>query len=114
MKKSVLAVAGMFLATSLLFSTSAFAKGDAKAGKKIYDQNCALCHGAKGKGDGVGAAALNPKPRNFVEGKFKYGSKDADLAKLIKNGKGTMPPWKAVLNDKQVDDVVSYIRTLKK
>ena len=34
-------------------------------GKKLYNQMCAVCHGAKGKGDGVAGAALNPKPTNF-------------------------------------------------
>lgn len=34
-------------------------------GKEIFNVNCAVCHGAEGKGDGVGGQALNPKPRNF-------------------------------------------------
>lgn len=34
-------------------------------GKEVYDVNCATCHGAGGLGDGIGGAALNPKPRNF-------------------------------------------------
>lgn len=97
----------------MLTSLSAMAAGDAKAGKKVFETNCAMCHGLKGKGDGAASAALNPKPRNFIEAKFKYGSDDASLAKTIANGKGPMPPWKAVLNKKQIDDVVAHIRTLK-
>lgn len=34
-------------------------------GNTLYQTNCASCHGADGNGDGVAAAALNPKPRNF-------------------------------------------------
>jgi mono/diheme cytochrome c family protein len=42
-------------------------------GKKIFAQNCAMCHGDEGKGDGAAGAALNPKPRNLVEGPWKKG-----------------------------------------
>lgn len=34
-------------------------------GKEIFAVNCSSCHGATGSGDGIAAAALNPKPRNF-------------------------------------------------
>lgn len=103
---SVLLVAG--------FSSQAMAKPDLNNAKKIFAQNCATCHGPAGKGDGPAAAALNPKPANFSKGVFKYGNKDADIAKLIKNGKGSMPPWGSMLKDKDINDLVGYIRTLKK
>lgn len=43
-------------------------------GQKLYQTNCAMCHGAEGKGDGAAGAGLNPKPRNLVEGGWKKGS----------------------------------------
>ena len=95
-------------------SAMAAGKGDAKAGKKIFETNCATCHGLTGKGDGVASSALNPKPRNFFEAKFKYGSDDASLFKTISLGKGIMPPWKGILSDKQINDVIAHVRTLKK
>ncbi len=42
-------------------------------GKKLFAQNCAMCHGNEGKGDGPAGAALNPKPRNLTEGPWKKG-----------------------------------------
>ena len=40
------------------------------SGKKLYDENCAQCHGATGKGDGTGRESMNPKtppPANFTD-----------------------------------------------
>lgn len=105
-------VSGSIMLSGL--SAMAGGKGDAKAGKKVFETNCASCHGLTGKGDGAVASALNPKPRNFVEAKFKYGSDDASLFKTISAGKGVMPPWKGILSDKQINDVIAHVRTLKK
>lgn len=55
-------------------------------GKKVFSTNCAICHGAEGKGDGAAGAGLNPKPRNFVEGKWRYGGDSITLFKTLQNG----------------------------
>jgi mono/diheme cytochrome c family protein len=55
-------------------------------GKKVFAANCALCHGNEGKGDGPGGAGLNPKPRNFVEGKWTQGNGLSDHFKVVTNG----------------------------
>ncbi len=74
-QKVVLAVAALALAA---------AAGPAQApkktpelvskGKASYETNCATCHGAKGRGDGDAAVALDPKPRNLVADAFKRGA----------------------------------------
>jgi mono/diheme cytochrome c family protein len=59
-------------------------------GKASYEVNCASCHGDKGLGDGVAAAALEPKPRNLVADKFRQGSKPEQVfATLAKGVDGT-------------------------
>lgn len=55
-------------------------------GKKVFATNCAICHGAEGKGDGAAGAGLNPKPRNMVEGKWKMGGDSINLFKTLQNG----------------------------
>jgi len=66
--------------------------------KTIFTQRCAVCHGMGGQGDGVGAAALNPKPRNYTDKTWQSSVKDADIEKIIVGGGATvgksplMPP----------------------
>ncbi len=55
-------------------------------GAKVYANNCAVCHGAKGLGDGPAGLSLNPRPRNFVEGKWKVGGDSISLFGSITNG----------------------------
>jgi cytochrome c553 len=72
--------------------------------------NCVGCHGAKGKGDGVAAVALNPKPADWTSGTVQADT-DGELFWKISTGRGAMPPWKQLSeNDRWA--VVRYIRTL--
>jgi mono/diheme cytochrome c family protein len=55
-------------------------------GKQVFKTNCALCHGQDGKGDGPAGVNLNPRPRNFVEGKWKKGGTRLGIFDVIQNG----------------------------
>ncbi len=57
-----------------------------KHGKKLFAQNCAMCHGDAGKGDGVAGKALNPPPRNLVEGPWKKGGGNIGLYTVLTEG----------------------------
>lgn len=57
-----------------------------KHGKKIYAQNCAMCHGDAGMGDGAAGASLNPKPRNLVDGPWKKGGGFIGLFTVVTEG----------------------------
>lgn len=81
-------------------------------GQTIYAEKCALCHGATGYGDGPGAAALDPKPRNHTDGAYMNAQTNEALHEVIKNGKGQMPAWGATMSDEEIDAVISYLRTL--
>jgi mono/diheme cytochrome c family protein len=54
--------------------------------KKIFEQRCTTCHGASGKGDGPGAAALDPKPRDYTDKEWQASVTDEDLKKVIVGG----------------------------
>ena len=89
-------------------------------GKSIYDARCAPCHGSTGKGDGPDAGLLNPRPRNFTSGIFKFRSTesgslpvDDDITTTVKNGlHGTaMPDWDPFIKGDSLKAVVAYVKT---
>ncbi|RMG79762.1 MAG: cytochrome c [Bacteroidetes bacterium] len=82
-------------------------------GKKLYTQLCAICHGDKGKGDGVAGMALNPRPKNFTTSKFQAQSDGAIYWKMTE-GNPPMAPYKETLTEKQRWELVAYLRTLAK
>ncbi len=55
-------------------------------GKALFAVNCASCHGIDGYGNGPAAAVLNPKPRNYHEGYWKYGGGVARIVQTISAG----------------------------
>ncbi len=57
-----------------------------KHGQKLFSQNCTMCHGEKGLGDGPAGQALNPKPRNLVEGPWKKGGGYIGLYTVLSEG----------------------------
>ena len=121
-------LAGGLLAAAvvlLLSAGGAAAAGDAAAGKTAFQTNCMSCHGETGKGDGPVGKALDPPPRDLSVGEFKFDTDkdgtfgtDTDLEQVIKNGAAAyggsplMAPW-AHLADKDVVDLIAFIRTLK-
>ncbi|MFI5391665.1 MAG: c-type cytochrome [Bacteriovoracales bacterium] len=90
-----------------------------KHGKEIYLQSCVGCHGEKGDGNGPGSAFLNPKPRDFTKGIFKFSSTplgsqptDADLVRTLSQGlRGTSMPNFGLLSANSKFSVIEYIKT---
>jgi len=82
-------------------------------GKKTYANTCAVCHGPKGRGDGPAGMSLNPKPRNFIEGKWKQGGDSITLFKTIAKGipGGSMAAFEH-LPVKDRWGMVQYIRSI--
>jgi mono/diheme cytochrome c family protein len=99
-------VAGMSLAALMMAGTMAFA-----AGADDYKAKCAMCHGA----DGIGNTPVgkNMKLRS-LKSPEDIKATDAELFKDTKSGVGKMQGYAGKLTDAQINDVVSYIRTLQK
>jgi ubiquinol-cytochrome c reductase cytochrome b subunit len=87
----------------------------AKAGQKVYQQNCSSCHGASGGGT---PGAFPPLTNNPV-----VTGDPSDVIRIVLNGKtgaitvngqgynGRMPAWKSSLSNKDIANVVTYIRS---
>ena len=100
-----------------LYKKDMTAKADAAAGKKIYIKTakpmaCLMCHGKKGDGTGKLGAALTPKPRNFKCKKTMKNVTPGQMFWIIKKGsKGTGMIAQKTLKDKDIWNVIKYIRT---
>ena len=93
--------------------------GTPAAGSPLYDGLCSPCHGGAGDGNGPAARWLDPAPRDFTRGVFKWRSTpsgrppaDADLARTIAAGApGTsMPGFAGILDAAQVAALVAEVK----
>lgn len=75
-------------------------------GKAIYEIKCEVCHG-------TGGVPAIPEAPAFSKGE-RMEKPDEFLKNSVKRGIKTMPAWGEALTDKEIDNVVAFIRTLKK
>jgi cytochrome c oxidase cbb3-type subunit 3 len=86
--------------------------------KKLYAAYCSSCHGEQGKGDGVASKSLPVKVGDHTDGSFMNQLSDKFLFDIISKGgnavdkSAMMPAWGNQLNEKQIGDLVAYIRSI--
>ena len=89
-------------------------------GAGLYRQHCVHCHGITGNGRGPTAQFLNPYPRDFTRGTFKFKSTPIgykptheDLRTILNNGiNGTAMPSFKLLSEGEVDALIDYVKYL--
>ena len=116
-RKGLVTLGFVGLITGLGTVQNAMGTGNAEAGGKLYQARCAPCHGPDGKAATPTAQALNPKPRDHTDGAYMNQLSNDHLATVIKNGgpavgKSQIMPAHADLNDQQIEDIVTFVRTL--
>lgn len=81
-------------------------------GKNLFDKSCKTCHGPDGQGNPAIAKMMKVEFKPLSSAEVQSQS-DAQLKGIITKGKGKMKPV-ASLSAAQADDVIAYVRTLKK
>ncbi len=92
-----------------------------QSGRESFVNRCSGCHGLNADGKGPAAPMLNPKPRNLIEGSFKFRSTPsgslptvADLMRVLNQGVigSAMPPFQELPESEKLA-LVAYIRSLR-
>ena len=81
-----------------------------KLGPALFQENCAICHGKAGKGDGEAAAAMKPRPKSLTD-KSVQAQTDGELFWKISEGREAMHGWKR-LPEKERWALVHHLRVL--
>ena len=82
-----------------------------KTARGIYMDECAQCHGERGKGDGPEAAMHSPAPSNLTDARHMNTVTDGELFYQISEGRKPMPSFKMRLPEDQRWGLVLFVRT---
>jgi len=109
MKRSVL----LTIAACLGLSTTTLYSADPP---DSWNKNCTICHGKDGKGKTK--AGLKAKVKDLTDAKYQESFSDDKAFKSIKegiveDGKKKMKPYGDKLSDKEIKELVAFVRTLK-
>ncbi len=113
-----ISILGLTFITLILGAPGVGRAKSAVEGQKLYMTYCSSCHGDKGRGDGAAGKALPVKPADHTDGKLMNSLSDEFLMTIITKGgpavdkSSFMPAWGGVLKDKQLQDLLAYIRSI--
>jgi mono/diheme cytochrome c family protein len=87
--------------------------GDANAGKAIFAKSCSICHGKDGNTPNAAVGKMLKAEIPQLGSSEIQAKSDDDIKKIITEGYIKMKPIKG-LTDKDVNNVIAFVRTLKK
>jgi mono/diheme cytochrome c family protein len=109
MQKSV----KLLLAGAMVFTSSSLyaQKGDAKAGKEVFENNCSVCHNSDSTEVkmGPGLKGISKRAKMTTTGKAPT---DANLLEKISTGGNGMPAYADILSAEEKANVIAYLKTL--
>ena len=86
--------------------------GSATKGKELFDQKCGICHFADSDAKKIGPGLKGLYKRGTFTVNNNNKVTDDNLKTWIENGDSLMPPFKDVLDEQQIKDVIAYVKTL--
>ncbi|HUC10977.1 MAG TPA: copper homeostasis membrane protein CopD [Stellaceae bacterium] len=97
--------------TTFFTPAEPYAAPSVQKGARLYAENCALCHGAGGRGDGPAAAAMAIRPADLVAPRLATHT-PGDLFWWVSHGKGNgaMPGFAGMLSAAERWDVINFVR----
>jgi mono/diheme cytochrome c family protein len=102
---------------SLLLVTFAFLgcqtaheRSSVERGRAAFGRICSGCHGFDGKG-GTRAGFTVP-PRDLTDPAFHASITDEQILFTLRNGKGQMPAFAALLPESEQLELLAYVRSL--
>ena len=91
------------------------------AGKRLYDTNCANCHGDRAQGAvkaGIEISIITERgglqPPDLTDPAWDHGSTDTEIVAVVKKGMplAMMPSYERLLSDAEIRNVVAHVRSL--
>jgi glucose/arabinose dehydrogenase/mono/diheme cytochrome c family protein len=86
---------------------------------KVYNVNCARCHGVSGVGDGPDSELLEAEIPDFTSSEFQTSRTNEELDLVIRMGGEAgglsfeMPPWEGFLTENELVEIIDYLRTFQ-
>jgi len=120
---TVIAAAAVLILGGGLGAGQVLAQEGGALGQVTYDKWCAGCHGVDGKGAGVGAEIMLPRPRDFSQALYQIRTTasgelptDADMLHVIDVGMPgtTMPGWEDLLPQDEREALVEYLKSFSR
>lgn len=98
------ALVGVMSGLMLLMTSGTSNAADTNKGQQLFAANCAICHGQSGR-------SVMPGAPNFDRGEGLMRP-DFTLLASIRAGKNAMPAYQGLLTDRDILDVIAFLRTL--
>ena len=98
-------------ATALRFAPTTVSASAADV-RTTYNAKCVKCHGRDGRGRTTQGRRTHA--RDMTDANWQNDVTDERLFNSITNGRGKMPAFKKSLNENQIDELVNYVRRLRR